>query len=221
MPIPRALETEGFVVIPGPCRDIALLPAAYDTFVAAADPASVKTGSTSIRVSGLVNGGPAFDPIYVHPPLLAAAQAVIAAPFKLSAFHARTLRPGVAAEALHQDFAPVAGGWPMVGFILMIDAFTEDNGATRFLPGSQGRPEVGAEPLGLYQACGPAGSMVLYNGSVWHGHGANLTGLPRRSIQGALIRRDQQSSVDHAALTLPQTRARLSDVALKLLGNAP
>src|SRR5438876_6213241 len=38
-------------------------------------------------------------------------------------------------------------------------------------------------------ACGPPGSLIIYNGSVWHGHGANKTSRSRRSIQGAYIRR--------------------------------
>ena len=50
--------------------------------------------------------------------------------------HARAVRPGVAAQALHVDFARDAAGWPMVGFILMVDGFRADNGATQFLSGS-------------------------------------------------------------------------------------
>jgi hypothetical protein len=43
---------------------------------------------------------------------------------------------------------------------------------------------------GQISACGAAGSIVIYIGSVWHGHGANLTSQRRRSIQGAYIRRE-------------------------------
>ena len=78
----------------------------------------------------------------------------------------------------------------MVGFILMIDDFTPENGATCFAPGSQGMDAL-PPSCSLVQACGPSGSLIVFNGSVWHGHGANGTDTPRRSIQGAYIRRTE------------------------------
>ncbi len=90
----------------------------------------------------------------------------------------------------------------MLGFIVMIDEFRDENGATRFLPGSHrsaidasGQPQAAEH---LLAACGPAGSVIVYNGSVLHGHGANMTDRPRRSIQGAYIRRTAKSVVDLA-----------------------
>jgi ectoine hydroxylase-related dioxygenase (phytanoyl-CoA dioxygenase family) len=35
-----------------------------------------------------------------------------------------------------------SSGWPLVGFILMIDAFRPDNGATRFVLGSHFRFQI-------------------------------------------------------------------------------
>ena len=64
---------------------------------------------------------------------------VIARPFKLSTLHARTLNPRTPAQGLHMDFAREAadhavGGWPMLGFIFMVDEFTPENGATLVVP---------------------------------------------------------------------------------------
>jgi ectoine hydroxylase-related dioxygenase (phytanoyl-CoA dioxygenase family) len=64
----------------------------------------------------------------------------------------------------------------MVGFIFMVDEFRIDNGATRFLPGSHLWSEVPNDLLGDRKAdypgqvlaCGAAGSMLIFNGSVWH-----------------------------------------------------
>ena len=39
-------------------------------------------------------------------------------------------------QALHVDVGRHAAEWPLVGFILMVDDFRPDNGATRFVPGS-------------------------------------------------------------------------------------
>ena len=63
----------------------------------------------------------------------------------------------------------------------------------------------------------PAGSVIVYNGSVWHGHGLNFTDAPRRSIQGAYIRRDATPSIDFRARMHPETLARISDLAKYLL----
>jgi ectoine hydroxylase-related dioxygenase (phytanoyl-CoA dioxygenase family) len=104
----------------------------------------------------------------------------------------------------------------MLGFIYMIDEFTEDNGATRFIAGSQGI-ETLPESFSSVPACGPAGSVIVFNGSVWHGHGPNETDQPRRSIQGAYIRRNEDSSATLSVQMLPQTLDRIDALAKYLL----
>ena len=70
---------------------------------------------------------------------------------------------------------------------------------------------------GQVSACGPAGSVVIFNGSVWHGHGANQTSEPRRSIQGAFIRRDDKQGTNQAARMRPETFARIGALAKYVL----
>jgi ectoine hydroxylase-related dioxygenase (phytanoyl-CoA dioxygenase family) len=108
----------------------------------------------------------------------------------------------------------------------MIDEFRFENGATRFVPGSHrwpGTPEdVMADPRadhdGQVLACGPSGSLLIFNGSVWHGHAANTTGAPRRSLQGAFIPRDGRNGTDFSARMRPEARARLGPLARYVLG---
>ncbi|HJR09343.1 MAG TPA: phytanoyl-CoA dioxygenase family protein [Pyrinomonadaceae bacterium] len=224
--VEKLLES-GFVVIPGPVASgrLAQLARAYDSAVARAEPAHVSVGSTSTRVHDFVNRGPEFDELYTFRPILDACCRVIGRPFKLSSLLARTVRPLSQAQPLHVDFRADACGWPMLGFIIMIDDFRRDNGATRFVPGSHKWPtipgEVLEDPAADHEcqvvACGAAGSVIVYNGSVWHGHTANRSGAPRRSIQGAYIRRDAQSATNQAARILPQTRARIAPLAEYLL----
>ncbi len=104
----------------------------------------------------------------------------------------------------------------MAGFILMIDDFTPENGATCFALGSQGKEALPASTR-LVQACGPSGSVIVFNGSVWHGHGPNLTDTPRRSIQGAYIRRTEASGEILPARMRPETLARIGALARYLL----
>jgi hypothetical protein len=190
-----SISSDGFVVMPGPvpADRLAEFSRRYDETVAKASPDDIKEGSTTTRVSGLDRHA-AFDELYLYPQILQACCRILEQPFQLSTMHARTLRPRTPAQRLHVDFAGDAQGWPMVGFILMIDDFTPENGATCFVRGSQGTQSLPAEPI-LVPACGPAGSVIVYNGSVWHGHGPNYTGAPRRSIQGAYIRRTEAPAI--------------------------
>jgi hypothetical protein len=52
---------------------------------------------------------------------------------------------------------------------------------------------------------------------VWHGHGPNRTDTPRRSIQGAYIRRTEASGETLPARMTPETLDRLSALAKYLL----
>jgi hypothetical protein len=215
----HSLREDGFVVTQGPVgtADLAALSRAYDSAVARADPADVKTGSTTTRVTDFVNRGAEFDGIYVHTPLLDACCRIIQQPFRLSAVLARTLRAGEVPKAVHVDFACDDCGWPMVGFIFMVDEFRPENGATRFLPGSQGESDAPGTLDDSTPACGPAGSMIIYNGSVWHEHGPNVTDAPRRSIQGAFIRRTEKAAWDWRSRMRPETLIRLSPLGKYLL----
>ena len=226
----RQLREIGFIVMPGPAIQggSERLSDAYDRAVARADPADVHIGRSgySTRINDFVNRGPVFDGIYIYQPLLAACCQIIGAPFKLSGMRARTLNPGALAEGLHVDVKHRANGWPLVGCIVMVDAFNADNGATRFVPGShlQSRDpgEVMNNPQDTHDkqvlACGPAGSIIIFNASAWHSHGANRSDRPRRSIQAHFVPREAQASpADHFGRMRPETLQRIGDLAKYVL----
>jgi ectoine hydroxylase-related dioxygenase (phytanoyl-CoA dioxygenase family) len=139
---------------------------------------------------------------------------------------ARTLNPGASMERPHVDVKYRANGWPLVGCILMVDAFDAENGATRFVPGTHlqtAEPgEVMSDPQNAHAnevlACGPAGSIIIFNASVWHGHGANRSAAPRRSIQAHFVPRDAEASpADHSRRMRPETLQRIGDLAKYVL----
>ncbi len=181
------LRQRGFMVADGPfsCNEIVKIANDYDHSLAVTPEAQIRRGLTSTRWGGLVALEPYYR-IYLHPPLLSAASERIGGPMKLGSFFAHTLLPSVAADPPHQDVAPGADGYPLVGFIFMVDEFRAENGATRFIAGSQDGARPSADALAC-DACGSAGSMLIFDGTTWHGHGANRTDTPRRSIQGAFI----------------------------------
>ena len=229
LPVHAASELEecGFVVLPGmvAAESLERLTTAYTEAVTSATGDDIRVGSTSTKVSDFVNRGAAFDNIYLFPPLLEACCQVIGGPFKLSSFHARTLRQGAHGQELHVDVPRSSADWPLLGFILMVDGFRPDNGTTRFVPGSHrwsGTPEdtmpdVRAAHEAEVLACGAAGSLLVFNGSAWHGHTANTSNRPRRSIQGAFIPLGGHAATDFAARMQPETRARLSSLAHTVL----
>ena len=226
--VAQELDDSGFVVIPGLVASDRLphLADAYDFAVSGADSADVSIGSTTTRVTDFVNRGSDFDDFYVCRPILAACCRIIGGPFKLSTMHARTVNPNSAEQELHVDFRRDMDGWTMVGFIIMVDEFRSDNGSTRFVPGSQKWSTIPGDTMKdpsadssaeQLLARGPAGSVIIYNGSVWHGHSANQTSEPRRSIQGAYIRRDAEPGLNLAARMCPETLGRISTLAKYLL----
>jgi len=217
----------GFVVIRGgfTSGQLSRIAHAYDLAVAGASPPDLSIGSGTTRLHDLVNRGAEFDNLYINRPVLEACCRVIGQSFQLSSLLARTVHPNSQAQHLHFDFRPDAEGWPMVGFIVMLDDFRKDNGATRFVPGSHKWPvdprcsinDRDAHQHDQILACGAAGSVIVYNGSVWHGHTANQTAEPRRSIQGAYIRRGCEPWADWATRLTPETFDRLGPLAKCLL----
>jgi len=221
------LRERGFVVIRGPVppERLARFAAAYDTAMDSGDATDLRVASTTTRLYDFVNRSSEFDDLYIYPPLLEACYQVIATPFKLSSTLGRTLRPHTAAQDLHVDIKRDSGDLPMIGFILMVDDFRPDNGATRFVPGSHKWPTVPKEVMqdrqaeykGEVPACGPAGSLIIFNGSIWHGHTANKSAIARRSIQGYFVKREAQSGIDLSARMQPETLARIGPLARYVL----
>lgn len=98
--------------------------------------------------------------------------------------------PGNKAQMLHRDLEnnhfAVTMGKPgpmvMVNFLIALTDFTEENGATRIIPGSntwddyedRGTPEM------TIPAEMKAGDVIFFNGKVSHGGGANVTENERR-----------------------------------------
>ena len=162
-PFARPLDEDGFTVIPDvvPKSQMAAMSAAYDRAVRDAAPPDMRIGRTTTRVSGLVNRGAPFDGIHLHPAILEACRRTIGQSFTLSTLIARTLHPNASLQDVHVDFARDGlDGWPMVGFIVMVDEFRSDNGATRFLPGSHREGVVELQSIRedqLVAACGSAG----------------------------------------------------------------
>lgn len=215
------LVDEGFTVIDGPYQasELSHLSQTYDHALATADPGDVRV-SSSTRAWDIVSRTPEFERVYTHAPLLHAARIVVGQRFKLSATCFRSLNPGASAQSLHVDVQFQEDGWPILGFILMVDAFSSENGATRFVMGSHKRPHtphVSSEDVEAL-ACGPAGAMIIFNGSTWHGHSRNVTERTRRSIQGHFVPRHARTVIDYGARLDAKSLSRIGTAGKQVLG---
>ena len=98
--------------------------------------------------------------------------------FIVSQVSASVKRPTPKAFAIHADMngyeAPFPGHAAIATAIFCCDAFTQAGGCTRFVPGSHHlrRHPVGDEgEAEATPAEAPAGSIILWDGAVWHGNG--------------------------------------------------
>ncbi|GAA0911533.1 hypothetical protein GCM10009549_22790 [Streptomyces thermoalcalitolerans] len=143
------------------------------------------------RVFSLLNKGEEFERSVRVPLVLDLMEEVLGFNFLLSSTHANIAGPGGAAMNIHADQTFARPPWPPYALVAnsmwMLDDFTEDNGATRLVPGSHllGRQpdyDRGEGDVETIPVCAPAGSVMIFDGRLWHQTGANVTDRPRHGI---------------------------------------
>jgi len=141
----------------------------------------------------------------------------------LSSFTAHVIEQGNELQPLHKDggVAPDATPYPIVANMMwMITDFTEENGATRVVPGSHlepGRPRQGDRPETI-AATGPAGSAFVFDGRLWHGTGANRTSEARVGCLSYHCRGWVRQQENFALSLAPDVKARCPEDLLRVLG---
>lgn len=143
-------------------------------------------GFQTQRIYALLAKTRAFDDAATHPLVLEVLDRVLVN-YTLSAPQAIQIGPGETAQSLHRDDSvyPLKMPHPelVVNTMWAIDDFTEENGATHVVPGSHRwvdrRPEPG---MATERAVMPAGSLMFFVGSVFHGGGANNSPRPRLGV---------------------------------------
>jgi hypothetical protein len=183
------LERDGYAMVPGVLdadalrrvhaeldRLLATTPFGRDDF----------EGRTTRRVYALFAKTRVLDPLATHPLVLAVLDRVLGQ-YQLSGPAGIEIGPGQGVQPLHPDDAiyPVPRPHPelVVNVMWPLDDFTVENGATRIAPGShrwvERQPGPDEETVAVEM---PAGSILVYLGSTWHGGGANRTDRPRLGV---------------------------------------
>ncbi len=164
-----------------------------------------------------------LDELFLHPRVVAAIEAHLDDQIQLSIASSVEMYPGETAQPFHRDDAyyPIARPhMPLsVNTMWAIDDFTADNGATLLIPGSHrsadAEPDAGAP---VTRAVMRAGSVLVWDGSLFHAGGANASDAPRLGVTVVYCRawlRQQENQF----LGVPPTVARTLPRPLqKLIG---
>jgi ectoine hydroxylase-related dioxygenase (phytanoyl-CoA dioxygenase family) len=186
-------------------------------------------GRRTRRTGGLIARSPLCRELVAHPFVLEVVGRVLghASNHHVHLTQMIAIGPGEPAQLIHRDqwafdFFPFPTGYEVqCNTIWAVNDFTVENGATRVIPGSNQLAdklqfsEADSEPAVM-----PAGSLVLYTGSLYHGAGANRSDHVRHGLNltyalGWLRQEENQY------LSVPFELARtLPDSLLRLIGYA-
>ncbi len=149
------------------------------------------TGRRTRRTGALVARSATCRDLVTHPLVLAVAAQLLAhaTSFQLHLTQVIAIGPGEPAQPIHRDqwafdFFPFPAGYEVqCNTLWAMTDFTEANGATRVVPGSN----HGADRQEFVEAdTVPAemrrGSVLFYTGSVYHGGGANRSDAVREGV---------------------------------------
>jgi ectoine hydroxylase-related dioxygenase (phytanoyl-CoA dioxygenase family) len=143
-------------------------------------------GLVTNRIYSLLNKTRVFDKFTVIHRVLALNDFFLDPGYNISAFHTIQINPGEKAQSLHHDdgFINIPRPRAPFGTAIMVafDPYTAENGATRIIPGSHlwGSDRKPTEEETIPAVC-PAGSVVYFVSTLWHGGGANRSSKPRKS----------------------------------------
>ena len=195
-------------------------------------------GYRTERVYTLVGRGSVFEEIAEDMRVLAILDRLLQPGYLLTASQAICIHPGEAAQPIHHDdsFYPMPRPRPSYSYstIVAVDDFTADNGGTEIIPGSHrwsdaqiqgqydGRQHDRAMPASLeselVSMVVPAGTCILFNGTLMHRGGANRSAAPRLALSNQYCEPWARTQ-ENFFLGVPRERAaRMSPRLQVLLG---
>lgn len=169
-------------------------------------------GHRTIRFYDLLSQGDVWRRLPTHPAILPVVRAVLGEDCLLNTYGTSVICPGEAAQRIHVDDGPFIaartsvlrgrphlepGRWrqPIVcNTMIALCDFTEANGATRFVDRSHTEPYPARQDVAdayrartgremeVRSAVMPKGSVLFFEGSCYHGGGANTADTPRYAV---------------------------------------
>jgi len=185
------------------------------------------SGRTTKRTGALIARSPSSRELVTHPLILDVTGRLLhqASSFQVHLTQIISIGPDSPGQSIHRDewafdFFPFPSDvHPQCNTIWAMTDFTEHNGATRLIPGSQADAvDLGRSIDESVPAEMAAGSCLLYTGKVYHGGGANQSDATRVGLNvtynvGWLRQEENQY------LSVPREVAQtLDDDLLRLMG---
>jgi ectoine hydroxylase-related dioxygenase (phytanoyl-CoA dioxygenase family) len=148
-------------------------------------------GRRTTRTGGLIARSATARQLVTHPLVLGAVGTVLghATGHQVHLTQVISIEPGETAQQIHRDqwafdFFPFPTGYEVqCNTIWAMTDFTEENGATRVIPGSHrwdDRLQLGPDDTVAAEMA--RGSVLLYTGSLYHGGGANRSDGVRQGV---------------------------------------
>ncbi|MEM7542696.1 MAG: phytanoyl-CoA dioxygenase family protein [Pseudomonadota bacterium] len=177
------------------------------------------------RVFHLFNLDSIFVDLIQRPIALDFVRHCIGDEFLVSNFSANITAPGSGAMPLHADQGYVLPPWhdrPLACNVAwVLDDLTEENGGTRYVPGSH-RLGHGPDPEKTYDTepvLAPAGSLMVMEGRMWHQSGVNSSPDAERAVLfGYYVLRWLRPQMNWNAMLWPEIIDKLTPEFLHLLG---
>jgi len=193
-------------------------------------------GHKTVRIYNLLARHPVFQKIPVHKNILPIVEGVLDEGCLISSLSSIAIAPGETPQPIHADDQVIAMARPHKALVCnsmwALTDFTEENGATRLVPNSHifdSFPEYGPDiHYDSIAAEMKRGSVLVWNGSLWHGGGENQTGERRIGLAmnycAGFIRQQENQQLGIALDTVKTFTPRLQDLCgfgtyLNLIGH--
>ncbi len=190
--------------------------------------------TTQKRVWNLPEKGAIFRTMLSDPKTLAIMEPILGDDLMLSSYAANVLYQGAPAQEPHVDYPywdlHARAHWPRtlnssfflaVETVVMLDEFTEENGATALVPGSQKQcrwPDADEFQARHIRVAAPAGSLFMFPALTWHAGQSNQTPKPRAALMGSYTCKSIKPIEDWSRCITAETIAQCDARTKALLG---